>query len=289
MNVLNEIAKENGQPFEYPDEKIASDIYHVSLSYACRALNGMNDNERKQKEKLNKWLECETEHIHDVPVLAFDNITRKLSNGKSSCDAFFYNFDPCAGEQHYLAELKNTNKKTVLSMIKDEGKDGIYNKVNDSVEMIKNQLEFGGKHEKDDIIVHTHFFIIYAGKNDVPSREPIEMVKKTAVERDSQGKQRKAGRMIPKSVKSDEEIYGHFENKIRKLGLAACDEDTFPGDALPRARKIIKGRTKQRVFSLFSARDFAAIVDSVFFSAWKWGSYQSYFHEGVGEVMNQIR
>lgn len=68
MNVLNEIAQENKQTFEYPNEKIASDIYHVSLSYAFRALNGMNDSERKQKEKLNNWLECETEHIHDVPM-----------------------------------------------------------------------------------------------------------------------------------------------------------------------------------------------------------------------------
>lgn len=242
MNVLNEIAHEDTQTFSYPDEKIASNIYQISFSYALRALSGMNDDERTEKEKSNKWLECETDKVHDVPVLAFDNITRKLSNGKSSCDAFFYNFDPCDGEPHYLAELKNVNKKTVLSLLNDDGKDGIYNKVNDSVQMIKKQLEFGGMHEQDEIVIHTHFFIVYAGKNDIPSRNPLDMLKKTTVEHNRRGKQQKAGRMTLGIAKREEEIYGHFENKIRELGLAACDEATFPGDALPRAKKMIKGR-----------------------------------------------
>lgn len=121
--------------------------------------------------------------------------------------------------------------------------------------MIKMQLEFGGLHEHDDIVTHTHFFIIYTGKNDIPSREPLERLKRTQVLRDSRGKQRKAGRMILDTEKKEKEIYGYFENEIQNLGLAACDEAAFPGDALPRARKIVKGRSKQRMFSLFSARD----------------------------------
>ena len=135
----------------------------------------------------------------------------------------------------------------VWMTMKDEGKDSIFDKVNDSIEMIKKQLEFGGAHEHDDIVIHTHFFIIYAGKNDIPSREPLEMLKKTAVVRDNRGKQQKAGRRVfNNSEKKEEEIYGRFGNKIQSIGLATCDEATFPGDALPRAKKIIKGRGKQR-------------------------------------------
>lgn len=88
--------------------------------------------------------------IQDVPVLDFDNITKLLSNGKKSCDGFFYNFELLEGEQHYLVELKNTGKKELLSLLKSENSDGIYCKVRDSLQSIKNQLEFGGAEEKEE-------------------------------------------------------------------------------------------------------------------------------------------
>lgn len=277
MNVLNEVAQEDKQIFDYADEKIASDIYQVSLSYAERALDGMDVRERVLNKKKNKWLEQETDKVHQVFVLNFDNIVNKLKNGRSSCDAFFYNFHPNGDEYHYLAEMKNTNKKKIISLLNDESKDGIYNKVNDSVQMIKSQLEFGGIQEHNDIIIHTHLFIVYSGKNDVPSRKPLEMPQKTRVVRDGKGKQRRAGRMSFDSGKNELEVYQHFGDKIHNLGLASCDEKTFPGDALPRARKISKDGSKQRRFSLFSAHDFSNILDSGFFDDWNWGSYQQYF------------
>ena len=46
MNILNEIEQEDIQTFSYPDEKIASNIYQVSLSYTFKSLNGMDDDER---------------------------------------------------------------------------------------------------------------------------------------------------------------------------------------------------------------------------------------------------
>ncbi len=92
MNVLNEVMRENEEIFGYPDERIASSVYYTSLSYALRALRGMNSIERAKKAEMNKWLEKETPAVHNIPVLDLDNITRKLSNGKSSCDAFFIMF-----------------------------------------------------------------------------------------------------------------------------------------------------------------------------------------------------
>ena len=277
MNVLNEVMEEDTQKFCYPDEKIASNIYQISLSHPPRALAGVSENERIKREKSNEWLADETEKVHEVPILDFDNIIKKLSNGRHSCDGFFYNFEPNDGELHYLVEMKNVKgKKDMLKMLKDEGKNGIYDKLNDSVLMIKSELEFGGLHEHDDIIVHTHFFIVYPGKNDVPTMKPILKLKKTEVDRDGRNKQKRAGRKLTVSDKEETEIYVDFGNKVHKLGLAACDESLFPGEALPRARKV-KGRCEQRQFSIFSARDFAKIIDSGFFTDWKWGSYQNYF------------
>lgn len=279
MNVLNEVMRENEEIFEYPDERIASSVYYTSLSYALRALNGMNGIERAKKAEMNKWLEKETPAVHNIPVLDLDNITRKLSNGKSSCDAFFYNVSLGDEEQHYLAELKNANKKTVLSLIKDTGKDSIYHKVNDSVQMIEKQLEFGGTTEHEEIIHHTHFFLVYAGKNDVPSRGTIEKLRKTRVSRDVHGKQQRAGRMSFDSEKKELEVYEYFGQKVRNLGLESCNEATFPGDALPRAKKIRKGGDKVRLFSMFSAQDFGKILEAGFFTNWNWGNYQQYFEK----------
>lgn len=191
MKILDEIALESAEGSLYPDEQIASDIYQVSLSYSLRALDGMGSDEREEKAGKNAWLEKMTEKVHDVPVLSFDNITKKLSNGKHSCDAVFYNFSPDEGEQHYLVELKNANKQTVLSLMKEKGKDGIYNKISDSVQMIQKQLEFGGKQEHDEIVRHMHFCMVYAGKNDVISRDPVEKLKRTKIIRDKTGKQKK--------------------------------------------------------------------------------------------------
>lgn len=276
MKVLDEIALESAEGSAYPDEQIASSIYLVSLSYSLRALDGMDSDEREEKRGKNAWLEKMTEKVHDVPVLSFDNITRKLANGKSSCDAVFYNFSPEEGEQHYLVELKNANKQTALSLMKDMGKDGIYNKIRDSVQMIQKQLEFGGKQEHDEMIGHMHFCVVYAGKNDVISREPVEKLKRTKVSRDKSGKQKRAGRMNFDSEKRESETYERFGKMVQSLRLDDCSEATFPGDALPRAKKV-KGSGRVRLFSLFSAQDFAEIIENDFFSDWKWGSYQKYF------------
>ena len=79
------------------------------------------------------------------------------------------------------------------------------------------------------------------------------------------------------SEKREREIYDRFGEWILKLGLKACREDLFPGKALPRARKIGQGSSKVRFYSIFSAHDFAEILDHGFFDMWKWGKYEDYF------------
>lgn len=277
MDVLNEVILEDKKIFEYGDEKIASNVYLVSLSCALRKLATMDGKEKEEALGKNEWLAEETGKVRDIPVIAFDNVVKKLENGKCSCDMFFYNFHQEAEEFHYLAELKNVDKKRMLSMLADMGQDGIFTKVRDSVQMIGKELEFGGAQEHEELVSHTHFFVVYAGKNNVPAKSPIEMPGRTRVSRDEHRKQNRAGRMVTGSEKREREIYDRFGNQILRLGLKACDEDQFPGKALPRAKKMGQGGGKMRMYSLFSASDFAQILDHGFFDTWKWGDYTEHF------------
>lgn len=72
------------------------------------------------------------------------------------------------------------------------------------------------------------------------------------------------------SEKDEDEIYNQFGKKILALGLQECDEEVFPGDALPRASKSGKRKGKTRAFSIFSAKNFAEIVENGFFDEWNW-------------------
>lgn len=113
----------------------------------------------------------------------------------------------------------------MLSQLKSEDNDGIYYKVRDSIRLIKNELEFGGTQEKEELVRHMHFFVVYEGKNNVAVQTTIKL----------------------------------------------------PGKALPRAGKAVKGKGKVRAFSIFSAQNFAEIVEKGFFDEWNWGEYQDSF------------
>lgn len=277
LKVLEKVKAESRLNYEFPDEKIASNMYFVSLSKALRALHFMEETEKASEAPKNEWLIKEADKIKDLPVLDFDNITAAVANGKKSCDGLFYNYTAQEGERHYLAELKNTAKKELLFLLKSEADDGIYLKVRDSVQTIEKELEFGGTQEGEEIVHNTHFFMVYNGKNNVPVFHAIKLPEKTRVESNERKKQKRAGRMDYFSEKDMNDIYDQFGRKILSLGLTECAEDTFPGDALPRAVKKGKGKGKTRVFSIFSSKDFADIVENGFFDTWSWGEYQEYF------------
>lgn len=277
INVLNLVIQEDTQDFIYPDEKIASNVYYVSLPNTIGSIAGYGDAVKKQKIDRNDWLKEKSASVQVTPVLDFDLIVKKLENSRCSCDALFYNTEPEGSEQHYLAEFKCADKAAVLKMMEDPGKDGIYQKVNDSVLMIQRELEFGGADEHEALTARLHFFLVYAGKNNVPDRNPVTMPGKMKVQKDGHGKQKSAGRMRFDSLKTENEIYERFGKQLELLGLASCSEDTFPGDALPRAIKRIKGGERVRCFTMFSASDFAEIVELGYFSNWKWGNYTPYF------------
>lgn len=92
MKVLKEVEEERQGSFCYGDEKIASNLYYAACSYSIRALAGMTG-AIDEKIKQNRWLCQGSRCIRRIPVLSFDNIKNKLANGKTSCDAFFYDFE----------------------------------------------------------------------------------------------------------------------------------------------------------------------------------------------------
>lgn len=274
MKVLDRVKSEKMQTFDYPDEVIFSNLYFVSLSHSLRSFSNLPENLQKNWLQDNEWLRNESSSIEEIPVIDFDNITKALGNGKKSCDGLFYNFSPQEGEQHFLAELKNTGKRELLDLLKSDDNDGLFFKVSDSVYSIKNQLEFGGQQENEELIKNMHFFIVYAGKNNVPSRNNIKVPMRAKVDRNSKSKQSRAGRINYEiNGKDEKDIYNRFGQKILKLGLQECYEDTFPGDALPRVSKSKKDGGKVRAFSIFSATNFAEIVNNGFFDEWNWGKY----------------
>lgn len=276
QNVLDMTNQESQLAFDFEDEKIASNLYLVSLSESLRGLDGRSETEKITLAEKNNWLLEETEHIKNVPVLSFDNIVKKLKNRRTSCDAFFYNFTNQPETQHYLAEFKNSDKATLLSLLIKSNNDGIFNKINDSVFLIQSELEFGGVSEHEDIIKNTHFFLVYGGKNNVATNQTITMPRKTKIQADSRGKQKHASRMKPLTQKQENEAYSSFGKKITDLGLACCDASIFPGKALPQA--IRHGKSKIRNFSIFSASDFAQVVDAGFFDEWNWGEYTPFLY-----------
>lgn len=277
INVLNEVKAEDKQAFAYLDEKIASNIYYCSLSTALRAIDNYSVAEREKRNKNNQWLLNETADIKNVPVLSFDNIIRKLNNGMKSCDAFFYCFTFEEGDRHFLVEFKNDSKSAASKLLKSSDDDCIYEKVNDSVKAILNELEFGGNQEHADVVAHTHFIYVYSGKNDVPAVSGVSMKlpRKNSVSRDKRGKQNKAAKAD--SHKELDQTYATFENKLEKIGLESCSEKILPGKAIPRVRKRGVGADKVRQFSMFSSSDFAELINSGYFIEWKWGDYSPYF------------
>lgn len=277
INVLEKVREEAADKPDYEDEGIASDIYYISLSTALRELDKITDEEvRKKKEDKNEWLKKESVKIQDIPVLDMDNIKKALKLNGKSCDGLFYNYKPQENEQHYLVELKNTGKKNLLSLMQSKGDDGILYKVKDSLQMIRSELEFGGTQEKEEIIKNMHFFMIYGGKNDIPSKNgSIKLPQRTKVQgKAGQKKQSRAGKMDYHTQKKENDIYTLFGKSISEMGLQACNEKDFPGDALPHTKR--KGKEKIREFSIFSAHDFAEIVEKGFFDNWNWGEYQQY-------------
>lgn len=273
LDVLAYVIDERFKSPEFPDEVVFSDLYHASLHTSLRAINGYPDRVKEEHRKdgsewaENEWIREESSKSSDIHVIDFDNLVAVLSNGKASCDAFFYNYIHRDSELHFIAEFKNESKQKFLEKLKDNDKDSLYKKVNDSIENICKNLLFGGTHEAESIIQNMHLFAVYGGKNTAAtSVGPYVPFKKNA-SRNAEGKQNRATRTQRReySEKEERDIYGQFGKKIEHLGMKPRTEKLFsPIKVNPRISPY---------FTPFSSQDFGKLINSGFFDNWNWGPY----------------
>ena len=280
VELLKAVQNERGEASVYPDEVIFSNLYYVSFSHALRAIEGYiaagrSDEFVRDCRDANEWIAEKSPKVRDINVINFDGVVALLGNGSTSCDALFYNFNLTDGEFHFITEFKNTGKLELLRLLKSDQRDGIYRKVKDSIENIRNNIVFGGNQEADDIICNMHFFIVYNGKNTAATLVMPKALSKAHSSKGENGKQNHATRTAKRvsNRKDENEIYRQFGEKIKRLNMKPCTEDTFPGNAIPRVRKSDKGSERIRYFTIFSAQDFGELIDSTFFDNWKWGPY----------------
>lgn len=274
-NVLENVKKELGIRFEYEDERIMSNLYLVSLSKPLRSVEYVKNNPKEYQKyiKLNDWLKKICEPCDKIPVIDIDNVKNFVDKDKKSCDALWYSYT--GNHKSILAEFKNSSKSKVLNLIRLDIKESesIRGKLASTVMMMQEDLLFGGKYENEKLVQHTHFLVVYDGKNDVPVSDVRGyMPRKKEVERDEKKKQRRAARYVVTSRKETDDILERFAEDVEKFGLCGCTREEFPGSALPRLTKSKDGK-KIRKFSLFSASDFAEIVRDGFFDSWDWGEY----------------
>ena len=292
FNVLEHVIKERDESFDFPDEAIFSNVYYTSLFRQLRGRSNVPAYEIKNWENGNRWLLNITSKAADIPVIAFDKLKSLLmkqrygvdNNGQKSCDAFFYNFDHQDNEFHFLAELKNTDKKrfiddflipgftkTPTQQVQESSngkkQDSLYKKAKDSIELIRQEFLFGGNQEGDELISNIHLVAVYNGKNTRHTSSGPRLPGKGKASKGSDGKQCYATRNTESEpvTKAEYDVYNRFGNQLAELGLKPRNKDTFfPIRVDPKINAY---------FTFFSAQDFGQLIDSGFFDNWKWGRY----------------
>lgn len=284
IRVMDLLKEEQGAAPEYHDERIASYLSMISFSESLRAFKSRTEHEKEQKKGAFTWLTMYSEAIAKIPVLNFDRIKSRVNNDLTSCDGFFYNYNHTnEREMHFLLEMKNVNKSALVSMLDihgRSGKDSILRKVQDSVLLIRKELEFGGAQEHGEIVENTHLLLVYGGKNDLPARNVrLPLPSKKRVERGTNKKQARAVSGTGQRDKAENDLIDLFGRQIERLGMKFCETAVFPGNFLPKAKKSCG--TKGRWYTIFTAQDFAEIIDRGFFRDWPWGEYSQFWKEEI--------
>lgn len=278
LNIRQALSKESAQKFDYEDEKIRSNLYLTSLSYRLRSLaagTGLSESARMLREQDNQWLKNKSEKIENIPVINLDALKELIDRNRTSCDAFFYNAGFSLHKKHFLGEFKNTQKSKMLEFIASDERDGIKSKVLSSLNMLRKDISFSGtEEEKNGLEGDVHLFLVYGEKNDVASDTDLKQLlpKGASISRGHNRRQNHASRQsrtASVSRKRTNEILTRFSDYLERKGFSPCSEKEFPGDAIPETIKS-QGE-KIRYFSMFSAYDFATVVNNGYFDTWEWG------------------
>ncbi|MCI5508882.1 MAG: hypothetical protein MR936_05620 [Eubacterium sp.] len=290
VSIIELMENEMNSPPEFPDEGIVSTLYYVSLVRNLRSMEQTSEDFKRgnQLDTAQEWLKIHSEKLSKVSTLNFDKITEYINPDFQSCDAFFYCFD--GKYSSYLLEFKGTSKKNLLKYLKvnNANKDQILEKIKLSKEIIINNVEFSGSLEHEELIKTIHCVVIYDGKNDVPVSSSIgsSLPRKRRVDKDQRNHQNKASRQVKPEQFSKEETIERFANAIKGLGFSPVTKNEFPGNALPKVKKILGD--KIRYATVMAAKDFAELVDDGYFDDWNWGDYQYFFDEKANKNTSDI-
>lgn len=281
MKDLREYVEEDVHA-QYEDEKVVSDLYHTSLVVSLRQLDSIKSQEiRLQNEETNKWLLNQIPMLQNIATISLDQLKLRIDGDKKSCDGFFYYASKDGKNKSIMFEYKNVSKEILLTKYWGEDDKSIYQKVRDSINIIKNEVSFEDGYNGEELINNTHLVIIYA-ENNLVSEAGIGKIQKQKVERDVNGRQRGASknirfnRMVTK--KSIEEKMDEFCVKLSKLGMAEVVYDYFGVSNIDPKAKQRKGFEKNRQFSLMTKSDWKKVIEEKeFFKEWNWGSYKDLF------------
>jgi len=198
----------------------------------------------------------------------------------------YYNAEKSDEKYSILVEFKNVNRRKMLEYIASDGEDSIYEKIKDSVVMIKNDIEFEDGYSGDELIKRIHILLVYGDKADTVSAVSFGF-EKNAVTKNHNGRQSRAVSLNRKSKKEysnkqEEEILTEFGGKLQKLNLVACKKGYF-GIPIPDPKGIkYKGIGTLFYYTMLAKSDFVKMVDEVeYFAEWNWGKYKEYFTEIV--------
>ena len=283
MKDLREYIEEDSLEDKEIDEYIVSDLYHTSLVTSLRSMKGIEQDIElyNYNEKRNNWIKDVIPKAQDIPVISFDQLKQRIDNDKKSCDGLFYYGLMEENKKSILFEYKNVDKKTLVDKYMGKDDKSILGKVKESIDIIKSNVIFSGGYTGDKLVDNIHLVIIYA-ENDVTSDARIDTIKKNKVEKDVNGKQKRAASNIKfnkiSSKKSLNDKINEFGETIHKYGLTSTDEDYFGISNLDPEVKKLKGQGKTRPFSMMSKMEWKRVIeDRSFFENWDWGEYKTYF------------
>lgn len=281
---------------QFEDESIISNLYLSSLPMSIRELDSWKckiketDNEDKKRKilkeyneklEMQRWLLEGCEKICEIKAISLDKLKEHIDKDKKSCDAYFYNPNLEDKKRNLLIEFKNVNRDKMLEYIKNDGTEGLWSKVADSVALLKDCIEFEG-YTPAELISNTHLMIVYGERANTVSTMYMNLGSKKPVPKDKHGRQSRAvniGKQKHKfySKKTADEVLNDFTEKVKRKGLSACPKGYF-GVPIKEPDEDKSGKENVCWYTFFSKKDFKELVSGVlFFDEWDWGIYEKYF------------
>lgn len=298
MKLENYLEEDIKKTYEFQDEGILSNLYLSSLPVSMRELESHKGriekerNEVKKRVMLNEyekdkkrqaWMSEHCSDVREIPTISLDQLKNRTDASLNSCDAYFFAPITETNRRNLMIEFKNVNKNKILEYMRDNGKDGLWQKVAGSEILLGKKVEFDGYND-GELIPNTHLMIVYGERADVVSTMHMNLGEKSTVSRNKAGRQDRAVRITKQknkqySKKETKEILDEFAGKMRKKGFACCSEGYF-GIPIkePDAERL--GKEERYWYTLYSKQDFQRVVSDIkFFENWNWGVYGKYFEQ----------